>query len=230
MFTPTASGLSAMDFLWSRYQGKYSISAKSQNWLDEFFFCLLGGYSIPYELNKSAYLVLKEKGCFNTDLPWERESEMGQLIANELCKPQFSPLLSNGQKRRYRFPNKKATIIAQAGHWLKMTCNFELDTLLDGCETPKNKRTVLLQCPGLGYKSASWLLRNIGMGSNLAILDVHVYRTLREFRIIPDELNIPADYLEIEKMYCHACHSIGADTELMDLIIWSWARGDQREQ
>jgi N-glycosylase/DNA lyase len=226
MFTPSASGLSAMHFLWSHYQGKCSFSpTSSEEWLDEFFFCLLGGYSISFELNKSAFVVLKEKGYFNTQLLWEKELEITAAISSELQTPQFCPRLLNGDFRTYRFPKKKASIIAKAGHWLQEICDFDLEKLLESNADSKQNRDILLACPGLGYKSASWFLRNIGMGSSLAILDIHVYRTLQEFRIIPEGLDISSNYLEIEDIYCHACDLIGAQADIMDLIIWTWSRG-----
>jgi thermostable 8-oxoguanine DNA glycosylase len=194
--------------------------------LDEFFFCLLGGFSIPFELNKSAFSILKEKGYFDSQLPWEEEGKISQELSKELRTPQFLPRRLDGGLRSYRFPNKKALIIASAGRWLKNGCAFKLSCLFEGNDDSKGKRNVLLQCPGFGYKSASWFLRNIGMGDNLAILDVHIFNTLQEFRIIPVELDISSDYLEIEDIYCCVCDQIGADPQIMDLIVWSWKRGD----
>lgn len=225
MFYPARSGLKAMQFLWDHYQGSYSFSPTArEEWLDEFFFCLLGGYSVTFELNKSTFQILKEKGYFSPNNDWEDEVETSRIIASELCKKQFSPNLKNGKCRAYRFPYSKSSILAKAGNWLRMSCNFHLEELFINESRSRENRLSLLMCPGFGYKSASWFLRNIGMGNDLAILDVHVYRTLKDFRLIPEQLIIPNNYMEIEENYCQACNLIGAKTETMDLIIWTWAR------
>jgi N-glycosylase/DNA lyase len=227
MYSPAPSGLAALQFLWNHYQDRFQFAPQDSLFFeDEFFFCLLGGYSISYELNKSAFSILKLKRFFAVELPWEDEGRISKQISAELQKPQFLPKKSNGDYRSYRFPNRKASIIASAGHWLKHTCEFNLRDLLENSTNPTDKRKLLLECPGFGLKSASWLLRNIGMGDNLAIIDIHILKALQEFKIIPDQFNVDSDYLEIEKIYCSVCDQIGAKPQILDLIIWSWDRGD----
>ncbi len=80
---------------------------------------------------------------------------------------------------------------------------------------------------GLGYKEASHFLRNVGLGNDLAILDVHILRNLAALGVIPE---VPKSltgkkYLEIEgKMKLFA-----AKTKIplahMDLLFWSMATG-----
>ncbi|MEN6511386.1 MAG: hypothetical protein ABFD00_06080 [Chloroherpetonaceae bacterium] len=219
-----------MKFLWNQYQSSLNFSpVAKEKWIDEFFFCLLGGYGVKYELNKSAFLILKEKGYFNKENDWEDILGISQGITNELLKKQFTLDYSKGKLRAYRFPYSKGDIIAKAGNWLKVMCNFHLDELFLKESNSKQNRLCLISCPGFGLKSASWLLRNIGMGNDLAILDIHVYRTLQELRLIPEEFFIPKNYLEIEDSYCNICRIINAKTEAMDLIIWTWARQGRHE-
>lgn len=224
MVYPTAQGVWGLRFLWDHFSERQVFAAAHRTtWVDQFFFCLLGGYSIPYELNKSAFNVLKNKGCFRPDLEWENSELIMNSLVKELATPQFAPLKKNGEFRSYRFPNSKANVICQAGNWLKASCDFNIEQLIE--KDPRRSRDKFLRCPGIGYKTASWFLRNIGFGQNLAILDVHICRTLKEFQIIPSNLNVPSDYLLIEKIYCETCVEIGARADSLDLILWEWARG-----
>ena len=43
----------------------------------------------------------------------------------------------------------------------------------------RERRRFLCNCPGVGLKTASWLLHNLGLASELAILDVHLLRAMR---------------------------------------------------
>lgn len=224
MIDPSAPGVWGLRFLWNHYRDKQEFSPAAQTtWLDQFFFCLLGGYSIPFELNESAFHVLKAKGFFKPVLDWESTDQLTHQLVKELSSPQFSPKRKNGDYRTYRFPQTKARVIVQAGKWLKTSCNFNINQLL--VDDPRISREIFLECPGVGYKTASWFLRNIGFGTNLAILDVHICRTLKDFQIIPLKLDVPTDYLEIEEIFCETCAEIGAKVDSMDLILWEWARG-----
>jgi N-glycosylase/DNA lyase len=224
MNVPAAHGLTALRFLWEQYEDTVKLEpAPEETWLEEFFFCLLGGYGIPFELNRSAFRVLKVKGYFHPQVYCGEVDTVRDRLESELKARQFTPMCKNGEMRSYRFPHKKADTLVQAGRWLLETCDFQLSGLLG--TGPKHDREVLVGCPGFGYKTASWFLRNIGQGDGLAILDIHVYRTLRDFCIIPPELSIGSDYLKIEQIFCEACDTIEVEADVMDLIVWSWARG-----
>ncbi len=227
MFKPANYGLVALEFLWEHYSN-YDHSAQfcSLNWSDEFFFCLLGGYSISYELNFSAFNVLKKKGLLEAKINWHNTNQVVSRFEAELRKPQFTPLLKDGNFRCYRFPQKKAMQISSAGYWFTQTYNFNFDQMLSQSADARINRKCLMCCPGIGYKSASWFLRNIGKGDELAIIDVHVFRVLRELGIIDNCWSIDKNYLEIEDCYLYACEKIGARPDLFDLIIWSWDRGN----
>ena len=219
------SGIGALSILWNNYKDIVKNEAIDVNqWLDEFFFCLLGGYGITYELNESAFLILKNKGLFEKQIFAKSEDSIFQLFQNELNRRQFSPRGKNGNFRAYRFPNSKGLILTKAGKWLKDVCDFKLENVFSMENSSQENRNFLLSCPGFGYKSSSWFLRNIGLGSDLAILDIHIYRTLLDFGIIPENLQVQTNYLEIEDYFCKACDLINAKPELMDLIIWMWAR------
>jgi len=220
----SAHGLSAMRFLFQEYKSRVPVRyVSADKWKDEFFFCLLGGYGITFELNQSAFQILDGLSYFDAKWYTNGQSDLALLLERELNARQFLPVTSSGDLRRYRYPKRKARMIEQAGKWLYRRCQFRIASLCQG--EPRKTREAFLECPGVGYKTASWFLRNIGLGTELAILDVHVLRFLVDFDIIPTRLEGHSDYEAIEQLYLDACHVIGATPEQMDLILWHWSRG-----
>lgn len=190
---------------------------------DELLFCLLGGYGITEEHGRSAWLTVRQLEPFSE---FWTDDDLFQKIMATLELPQFEPRRVDGSLRRYRFPKRKAAIIVEAGRWVRS------HKPLEGCllywDDPKDRRRLLLGCPGLGLKSASWLLRNLGMGDGLAVLDVHLVRALQEAKRIDNEIRLPRDYYAVEKAFLDWCNEMNAPSAAFDLFIWEWQRGTLR--
>src|SRR5260370_42324176 len=80
---------------------------------------------------------------------------------------------------------------------------------------------------GLGYKGASYFLRNIGLGEGFAILDRHILRNLNRLGVITE---IPISitkkrYLEIEEKLRRFATEIGIPLADLDLLFWSRETG-----
>ena len=81
---------------------------------------------------------------------------------------------------------------------------------------------------GLGMKESSHFIRNIGLSnSQLAILDVHILKNLKEFGVINE---IPKSitkkkYLEIEERMKKFSDEIGIALDELDLLLWSKETG-----
>ena len=190
---------------------------------DELLFCLLGGYGIAEEHGRSAWQKVRRLGPFSED--W-RDDDLFASIMATLELSQFEPRRADGSLRRYRFPKRKAAIIVGARKWVRS--HQPLAEYLLYWDDPKDRRKLLLGCPGLGLKSASWLLRNLGMGDGLAILDVHLVRALQGAQRIADEVRLPRDYYAVEEAFLDWCHELDAPSDAFDLFIWEWQRGTLR--
>ena len=190
---------------------------------DELLFCLLGGYGIAEEHGRSAWLTVRQLEPFSE---FWRDDDLCEKIITTLELPQFEPRRADGSLRRYRFPKRKAAIIVEARRWVRS--HKPLEECLLYWDDPKDRRRILLGCPGLGLKTASWLLRNLGMGDELAVLDVHLVRALQDAKRIDNEIRLPRDYYAVEKAFLDWCHELNAPSAAFDLFIWEWQRGTFR--
>ena len=80
---------------------------------------------------------------------------------------------------------------------------------------------------GLGFKEASHFLRNVGIAKQLAILDVHILKSLHELKVIsqiPKSLS-KRKYLEIEKAMQQFSRKIGIPMRELDLLLWASKTG-----
>jgi thermostable 8-oxoguanine DNA glycosylase len=153
--------------------------------------------------------------------PDRQDEELEELLYDELSAPKFEPRRKDGGLRRYRYPRRKAAQIVACRSWLD-EIGLLTEALLEvPCE--RARRRLLCDCPGLGPKSASWLLRNCGLSEGLAILDVHVLRILAGTgRLEP--VSMPRDYEFAERVYLGWCAELGASAAAFDLLLWEFSR------
>ena len=187
---------------------------------DELLFCLLGGFGITFEHGRSASATIRPLRPFASD--WKDE-QLFETILRALTQPQFEPRRRDGSLRRFRFPKQKASVILKARQWVRS--QDPLDECFLQLGNAKDRRSFLNECPGMGFKSASWLLRNLGLGSDLAIIDVHVLRALLNAKRIPDTVRIPRDYEMAEEAFLAWCDELDAPSAAFDLFVWQWQRG-----
>ncbi len=186
----------------------------------EILFCLLGGSGVTYEHSRSAAKIVADLEPFSES--WD-DDRLFEAIASNLSRPQFEPPRRDGTLRRYRFPQRKALLIVNARRWIRQ--HAPLDERLQTPSSAKERRQILCGCPGIGPKTASWLLRNLGWGEQLAILDVHLVRALSDAGRIGRDVQLPRDYEAIEDAFLEWCRELGAPPAAFDLFAWEWQRG-----
>lgn len=211
--------------IWEAYSTSYNVMVQQMAPADEeavhreLLFCLLGGHAISYELALSA-----TERCFELDVfgsHWVAE-DLESRLADELSQPQFLPRKLDGGYRRYRFPVRKATLVTAASQWL--LAGDPLPDALTNLDCERERRTLLCACPGIGPKTASWLLRNLGFAQNLAVLDVHVLRAMSSAGLV-DHVNLSRDYEMVEDTFLAWCHDLEAAPAAFDLFLWEFQRG-----
>ena len=221
-----SSGSLSVECAWRIVDDLYLEAIKSPAAVDrvevegELLFCLMGGFGITYEHGRSAAKVIWQLRPFSEE--WE-DNALFEAISDALTQPQFGPVKLDGSLRRYRFPHRKASTIVKARNWLH--CNGPLHERLLELSNCKERRRFLSDCPGIGFKTASWLLRNLGLGEDLATIDVHVLRALSEAGRIPNNIKLPRDYELVENAFLEWCNELDASPAAFDLFIWHWQRG-----
>lgn len=184
----------------------------------ELIFCLLSGHSVTFELALSATSVVSGLEPFSES--WTR-GKLRTALQRELSRPQFEPRRRDGSLRRYRFPKRKAELISNAVQWVHGQGSIEA-ALLE-CTNDAQRRNWLCECPGIGFKTASWLLRNTGWASQLAILDVHLIRAMKEAGLI-DSVSLPRDYVAVEQTFLLWALELEAAPAALDLFLWDLQR------
>jgi N-glycosylase/DNA lyase len=127
-----------------------------------------------------------------------------------------------------RFADKKAEYIINARNFFTKDVKLQIKDRLKSFETSQESREWLAKnVKGLGMKESSHFLRNIGIGNDLAILDVHILKNLHKYGVIkeiPKSLT-PKKYLEIEAEMKKFSKSIGINFAELDLVLWSKETG-----
>lgn len=135
-------------------------------------------------------------------------------------------LLFNGDEKELvdylntvRFKNTKAKRLVKLRNLLGNDAKniiFKTDNIFE------IREWLVKNVDGFGYKEASHVLRNLGFGENIAILDRHILRTLVALNVIneiPKSLT-PSKYLEIEEKMRKYSKSINISMDRLDLIFW----------
>ena len=94
--------------------------------------------------------------------------------------------------------------------------------------TFKKREWLVNNIKGIGYKEASHFLRNIGFGSDIAILDRHILRTLKSIKVI-DEISESLSkkkYLTIEEKMRNFSKDIEIPMDHLDLLFWYREKGE----
>ena len=124
-------------------------------------------------------------------------------------------------KGRSRFHNKKASYLVNARR------SFDRSILSAGNILDVRKK-IVENIKGVGYKEASHFLRNIGLGTDIAILDRHILKNLKRYGVIetvPSSISVKS-YLDIEESARSFAKSIGLGMEELDLLFWSRETGE----
>lgn len=163
--------------------------------------CLLGGHGIPASVGVAAFRKLKSKGLI-TGTPSE------DSLYLELSKP----IDIDGRSIRYRFAKQKSKYLAAA-----------LASLAAGSApigSGKALRDWLLDVPGIGPKTASWIARNWLDADDVAILDIHILRAGALGGFFERGLTVERDYLKLEEQFLRFSRAIGVRASELDAVIW----------
>ncbi|OOE36455.1 8-oxoguanine DNA glycosylase [Salinivibrio kushneri] len=179
---------------------------KKSNLVDEVVFCLLGGFGITAEMSSAVFDKCKHFGLLEK-MPSDEK---------EWLKVLGSSFLIDGSTKRYRYPNQKSRYLAGAMQFLK-------DGPFNNLEG-KPLRDELLNVPGVGAKTAGWIVRNHTNTDDVAILDIHIHRAGVIAGFFDKNDDIQSDYYEMEERFLTFCKSLGVKPSLFDYFLWDQMR------
>lgn len=183
------------------WQGTFRLGSDLR---EEVAACLLGGWGMPAELGLAAFERLRDRRLLQ-----------GPTSARVLEMALAEPLTVGSRPRRYRFPKQRAAHLAG--------CLSALETLREpGCD--RALRNALLGLPGLGWKTASWVVRNHRASSAVAIIDVHVVRAGVVAGVFHPAWAPQRNYRELEEAFLALAEGIGVCAALLDAVIWDQMR------
>jgi thermostable 8-oxoguanine DNA glycosylase len=163
--------------------------------------CLLGGHGIPAAVGLAAYARLNDNGFLEAT---PSEQELLQLLQ--------APLMVNGRQTHYRFARQKARYLSKA--------LAHLATNTPPVQTGRALRDWLLQLPGVGNKTASWIARNWLRADDVAILDIHILRVGAAIALFPENLTVERDYFTLEELFLSFSERMGVRASELDAVIW----------
>ncbi len=172
------------------------------NLVEEVAACLLGGHGIPAAVGLAAFRSLKSKKVF----------ESPPLPVDVLQDLLSEPMNVNDRSVKYRFAAQKARYLHAA---LKHLWTGQPPT------DPQEVRSWLMEIPGIGYKTASWVVRNWLGSDKVAILDVHLLRVGRAINLFPNHLTVERHYLALEELFLRLSRELGIRASELDAVIWA---------
>ncbi|MBE3030408.1 N-glycosylase/DNA lyase [Sneathia sp. DSM 16631] len=144
------------------------------------------------------------------------------LKENDLLFTADSDTLEN-YLNSIRFKKTKAKRLVSLREKLSINGSLEAKKIIfNGNDVFKIREWLVKNIDGFGYKEASHVLRNLGFGENIAILDRHILRNLLKLEII-DEIPktlTPKKYMDIEEKMRKYSSKIDISMDRLDLLFW----------
>lgn len=164
--------------------------------------CLLGGHGIPANVGIAAFQHMKDRGAFGEQPPSEEA----------LLEWLQEPLSIEGRQVKYRFAKQKARYLAAALR--------KLSAGQPPQASGKALRDWLLDVPGIGYKTASWVARNWLDADDVAILDIHILRAGLLGKFFDSNLTVERHYLQLEEQFIRFSKGLGVRASELDALMW----------
>lgn len=126
-----------------------------------------------------------------------------------------------------RFHNNKAVYLVEARNILTNSRGIDIKSRIDKKDIFSTREWFVKNIKGIGYKEASHFLRNIGLGSDMAILDVHILRNLVKYKVIkelPKTISRKV-YIDIESKMRRFSKKIDIPMDELDLLFWAKQTG-----
>lgn len=184
--------------------GTYERLRLGQNLVEEVSACLLGGFGMKAEIGLAAFARLRDLGLLS-----------GPPSISELESALAEPFSIRGVSRRYRFPRQKARYLS--------ACLERLETFSEPLDDAAF-RDQLAELPGIGLKTASWIVRNYRRSNRVAVIDIHILRAGRHIDLFPAGMEPQRHYRALEESFLRFAAALGVAAGMLDGLIWDYMR------
>lgn len=169
--------------------------------------CLLGGHGLPAEVGLAAFARVRD----------DLRATKGELLSVEALERSLTkPLAIGGRQVRYRFARQKARYLSGALAGLRHINEQALGDV--------DFRDALCMLPGIGPKTASWIVRNRRGSDRIAVLDIHIVRACQLMKVFPERADPARHYVDLERRFLEFCTGAGARASVMDAVMWATMR------
>lgn len=196
VFSPAFWG----DMACAAQEGEYGDIQLGADLSEEIAACLLGGFGMPAEMGLAAFNRLKE-----------RELLYAGVTATTLEAALSEPF----EGRKYRFPRQKARFLAESLDRLQRLQESHCDLTF---------RDDLATLPGVGLKTASWVVRNRRHSDHVAVLDVHIIRAGRYIGLFAPTMEPSRHYRAMEGRFISLSRALGVRAADLDSAMWQVMR------
>jgi len=121
-----------------------------------------------------------------------------------------------GRQLTYRFWAQKARYLCETLH--------RLDTEDLPLGSPRGLRADLTKFPGIGLKTASWVVRNWTNTDEVAILDIHIVRAGIIAGLFNTSNRVERDYLAMEASFLEFAQKLEIPASDLDILMWAEVR------
>lgn len=175
--------------------------------IDEVVICLLCGHGMPAEVGLAAADRIIEALRAQSGHTLPRQTIEALLL---------EPLIVRGRPTRYRFARRRAEYLAESLHGLTTIHEERLGDV--------ELRDALNDLPGIGPKTASWIVRNRRASDDVAILDVHIVHACKIMGVFSENADPGRQYAKLEEQFLKFCTNSLSRASAIDATMWAVMR------
>ena len=128
-----------------------------------------------------------------------------------------------------RFKNNKSKYLIELRNLMTRDEKLQPKKILSEInDTFEKRKWILKNIKGMGLKEANHVLRNLGFGENIAILDRHILRNLKALNVISEipKTITEKKYYEIEEKMREYSNFSKIKMDELDLVLWYKQTGE----
>jgi N-glycosylase/DNA lyase len=169
--------------------------------VEEVAACLLGGHGLPHQVGLAAFEAVRADGLLRRPVDM---SDIEQVLRR--------PLKIGDRTVRYRFPAQRARYLAGALARLRTQ---------HPPESARALREWLLDLPGIGPKTASWIVRNHLTSDDVAVIDIHVLEAGIDASVFDASWTPARHYDLLQAMFLAWARQGEVSAADLDAVIWA---------